>query len=272
MQRKTSKEKKRLPRRSIPSSKTRRFWKTTAWVVAGLFFFSIALYLYNVKSHQDSYFTHYTEFGIDLPTNYEIHGIDVSHHQGKINWPMVRSMESEGVRIGFAFIKATEGYTLVDKNFQQNWNQAGLAGIPRGAYHFFIAGKDGARQAHNFIRQVPKEQGTLPPVVDIEHRYGVLPSVFRKELQVMLDSLERYYGQVPILYTYASFYNDYLDGYFDRYPLWVAHYFETNAPRIDRDFLFWQHSELGQVYGIRRQVDFNVFNGDSTAFKKLLRP
>jgi len=249
-----------------------RFWKALGLVTLAMGLFSIALYIYNARHQKDAYFAHYKEFGIDLPENFQIHGIDVSRHQGKINWPMVKSMESQGVRIGFVFIKATEGYSLVDKNFIGNWFETGLAGIPRGAYHFFIAGKSGVLQATNFIRHVPKEQGTLPPVIDIEQRYGVAPALFRKELQIMLDTLERYYKQRPIIYTYASFYNDYLAGHFDNYPLWVAHYFELKSPRIHRNWLFWQHSEQGHVYGIKRLVDFNVFGGDSSDFKRLLLP
>ncbi|SEA55356.1 lysozyme [Arachidicoccus rhizosphaerae] len=263
--------KKRPKTGAAAKSGTGRFWKILGWTTLGLFVFSVLLYIYNVRRNKDTYFAHYKEFGIDLPTGYEIHGIDVSHHQGKINWPMVKSMESENVRIGFVFIKATEGYQLVDKSFTDNWFQAGLLAIPRGAYHFFIPGKSGALQAANFIRHVPREQSTLPPVIDIEQRYNVAPSLFRKELQVMLDSLEHYYKQRPIIYTYASFYNDYLDGHFDNYPLWVAHYFELKRPRTDRDWLFWQHSEQGHVYGIKKLVDFNVFTGDSSDFRKLLR-
>lgn len=258
-------------RKKKTTSRSVHFWKIFAIATITLLLFSIARYIYNVHRNKDAYFAHYKEFGIDLPQNFLIHGIDVSHHQGKINWPMVKSMESENVKIGFVFIKATEGYTLVDKSFKDNWFQAGLAGIPRGAYHFFIAGKSGARQAQNFIRHVPVEANTLPPVVDIEQRYGTPPSIFRKQLQIMLDSLESYYKQKPIIYTYASFYNDFLDGHFDDYPLWVAHYFELKSPRTDRDWLFWQHSEQGHVYGINRKVDFNVFSGDSSAFNKLMK-
>ena len=57
---------------------------------------------------------------------------------------------------------------------------------------------------------------------------------------------------------------------FDDYPLWVAHYLRPSEPRINRDWHFWQHSERGRVNGISGKVDFNVFNGDSTDFAKLL--
>ena len=265
---------KRTGKKKLPSPKrsfvSRHFWKILAVITFLMLVFSVLRFWYDARQHKAAYFAHYKEFGIDLPENYEIHGIDVSHHQGKINWPMVKSMESEHIKIGFVFIKATEGYSLVDKSFNDNWYQVGLMGIARGAYHFFIAGKSGALQARNFIQHVPVEQGTLPPVVDIEQRYNTPPAAFRKQLQIMLDSLEAHYKCRPIIYTYASFYNDYLDGYFDKYPLWIAHYFEPKSPRIDKDWIFWQHSEQGHVYGIKRKVDFNVFSGDSTDFKQLL--
>src|SRR6476660_2447595 len=59
-------------------------------------------------------------------------GIDVSHHQGEIDWPRVAS---DGVR--FAYIKASEGGTVPDHRFRENWVEAKKAGLRRGAYHFF---------------------------------------------------------------------------------------------------------------------------------------
>jgi lysozyme len=70
----------------------------------------------------------------------------------------------------------------------------------------------------------------------------------------------------------VDFYRQYLKDDFDGYPLWVAHYLQKERPRIYRDWLFWQHSEGGRVNGILSRVDFDVFNGDSTDFKKLLIP
>jgi hypothetical protein len=54
--------------------------------------------------------------------------------------------------------------------------------------------------------------------------------------------------------------------------LWVAHYEQPTGPRIGRDWSFWQHNEKGHVNGIAQEVDFNVFKGDTVAFKKLLIP
>jgi len=140
----------------------------------------------------------------------------------------------------------------------------------RGAYHFFLATKDGREQAENFISMVDLEEGDLPPVVDIEQTYGVNPAILKKELKEWLDVIEYYYKAKPIIYTSVAFYSRYLGKEFNGYPLWAAHYYQYDTPRIDRNWDFWQHSEEGRVNGILSKVDFNVFNGDSLQFRSIL--
>lgn len=215
-------------------------------------------------------FERYAEFGIELPTNYPIHGIDVSKYQRYIDWEEVKDMQVNDVQIGFAFIKATEGLNNKDKYFNHNWKKTQKADMIRGAYHFFLATKSGKAQAENFINVVELEPGDLPPVLDIEQTYGVPADKLRKNVKEFLQTVEEYYGVKPIIYTNVDFYKQYLKGDFDHYRLWVAHYLQKERPRITRDWLFWQHSEQGRVNGIVHKVDFNVFNGDSTDFQKLL--
>ncbi|RYZ00211.1 MAG: glycoside hydrolase family 25 protein [Chitinophagaceae bacterium] len=215
---------------------------------------------------------HYPEFGISIPAQYGIHGIDVSRYQQGISWSSVRDMNIGGIRLGFAFIKATEGVSSVDPFFKRNWKKSREAGIVRGAYHFFLPQRSGRIQAEHFIKTVALEPGDLPPVVDIENAGGRRPEAVRKELKAWLDITEQYYGVRPVIYTYLHFYNTYLAGHFDEYPLWVAHYLQPERPRTERAWAFWQHSESGRVDGIRSKVDFNVFSGDSAAFRALLVP
>jgi lysozyme len=181
-------------------------------------------------------------------------------------------MEVEDIRIGFAFIKATEGISSFDPYFKRNWKKIREVGLVRGAYHFFIPTKDGRMQAQNFISHVDSESGDLPPVLDVEQSYGASVADVRKEIKLWLGVVENYYKVKPIIYTYIDFYNKYLKGSFDEYPLWVAHYLQPHQPRITRDWTFWQHSEQGHVNGIIQKVDFNVFNGDSLTFRSLLIP
>lgn len=215
-------------------------------------------------------FTRYPEFGIGIPNDYKIHGIDVSRYQQLIAWEEVKAMQVGDIRLGFAFIKATEGVGNMDPQFRRNWKRAKSNDIVRGAYHFFIASKDGKMQAENFIRRVELEPGDLPPVLDIEQRNGVSKAQLRKEAQKWLDAVETYYKVTPIIYTNVDFYEQNLGSAFDRYPLWAAHYYEQQKPRIKRPWLFWQHNDAGNVNGIVSRVDFNVFNGDSLAFKNML--
>lgn len=217
-------------------------------------------------------FVRYKEFGIPIPTDYTIHGIDVSRYQQRISWEAVKAMNVNNIQLGFAFIKATEGNGRVDPFFKRNWERSKKAGIIRGAYHFFIASRDGATQAENFAHTVKLESGDLPPVLDVERIGNTQPAVLRREVKKWLNALEDYYSVKPVIYTNADFYRNYLEGFFDDYPLWVAHYLQPHQPRISRTWTFWQHNEAGRVNGILSRVDFNVFNGDSAAFKSLLVP
>ena len=232
-------------------------------LMAGVSYFVSRLY------HKTT-FVHYREFGIDLPNQYPMHGIDISKHQQTVSWEDIREMRSGHVRIGFAFMKATEGLGRIDEQFRRNWLQSKRAGIPRGAYHFFIASKSGKAQAENFMETVQLLPGDLPPVLDVEQAYGTDQVTLQQRVADWLLMVEKKYGTRPMIYTNADFYENYLAGRFDDYPLWVAHYYARDKPRVNRDWTFWQHSESGHVNGIKPLVDFNVFNGDSAAFRKLL--
>ena len=215
-------------------------------------------------------FTRYPEFGIAIPESYPIHGIDVSKYQDLIAWEEVKAMKVKNIQLGFSFIKATEGIGNTDPRFRRNWKKTNDNGITRGAYHFFIASKDGKMQAENFIDKVELESGDFPPVLDIEQLNGSSATDLKKEVKRWLETVENYYHVKPIIYTNIDFYNRNLGSEFDAYPLWIAHYYQPGQPRIKRGWIFWQHSQEGRVNGITHPVDFNVFNGDSLDFKNLL--
>lgn len=215
-------------------------------------------------------FIHYKDFGIDIPVNYSVHGIDVSRYQNSIEWKDVKQMKVKDIAISFSFIKATEGGDDVDKRFKRNWKSAKESGLVRGAYHFFNPYKDGSIQAQHFIETVKLQAGDMPPVLDVEQVSNVPKLVLQQRVAVWLMMVEKYYKVRPIIYTGADFYEKYLAGKFDEYPLWVAHYLVKDKPRVKRNWSFWQHNEAGRVNGIDAYVDFNVFNGDSMAFREML--
>ena len=241
------------------------------WILVAFFITILAFILgYDWWMNRRSRFVRYPAFGISIPENYLIHGIDVSKYQETISWESVKEMKVKDIQLGFVFIKATEGIVNTDPQFKRNWKKSKQAGMIRGAYHFFLATKDGREQAENFISMVDLEKGDFPPVVDIEQTYGVNPAILKKELKEWLDVIQYYYGVKPIIYTSVAFYSRYLGKEFNSYPLWAAHYYQYDTPRIDRNWDFWQHSEEGRVNGILSKVDFNVFNGDSLQFRNIL--
>lgn len=221
----------------------------------------------------DYHYRHIASFGIYVPTRYQVHGIDVSRYQGKIDWEKVAAMESDGIRISFAYIKASEGMLLVDRYFKRNWRESREHGIRRGAYHYFKPHVNGKVQARLFLRTVKHEEGDLPPVVDIEETGRLSPGQLRDRLGDYIKVIEENIGVKPIIYTGLSFYNDYLKGHFDQYPYWIAHYYRSR-PRLHNDLKweFWQHSDKGRVDGIRHEVDFNVYSGEEAMLRELCLP
>ena len=101
-------------------------------------------------------------------------GIDVSRYQGNIDWAKVKASG-----MTFVFIKATEGQTYTDPNFQKNVSGALAAGMLVGTYHFFRAtSTDGAKDERRNASTLNKVGGAkalqLPPVMDYENNPGNL--------------------------------------------------------------------------------------------------
>jgi lysozyme len=208
-------------------------------------------------------------FGMWIPNepsraNYFVRGIDVSHHQGQIDWSAVK-----GADVRFSYIKATEGAGFKDSNFADNWRGCEANGIVRGAYHFFTFETAGKLQADNFISQVPAAADALPPAIDLEFSgYNKvrrpLPSDFQRELSVFWDALERHYGKMPVVYTTTDFQEQYLG----RMPIERLLIREVIL-RPRQPWTFWQFSSRGRVSGISTYVDWNVFNGTLPQFEAL---
>ena len=200
-------------------------------------------------------------FACEQPTErlegYAVHGIDVSHHQNIINWDTVAVQE-----IDFVFIKASEGLELVDRQFVYNWKAIKERGMKRGAYHFFHPTLSSFDQALNFINTVHLEYGDLPPVLDFEVTNDASETLVINRLQSWLDLVERHYGITPIIYTNQKLFYQYIEGNFDRYPVWMARY-NTLEPLIfsTKEWDFWQYGNRGTVRGIEGNVDLNVFRG-----------
>ncbi len=200
-------------------------------------------------------------------------GIDVSHHNGAIAWADVAAA---GPR--YVFVKATEGVTVTDKRFALNWTEARVAGLLRGAYHYFRPKSSPVDQADHFFRVVGVlDPSDLPPVIDLEERTGWAGTPAARLLLVeqFLARVEALFRRRPIVYTSRSFMNECLGGStaLGGRALWVVDYGKS-PPRMPSgwvDWALWQHSELGSVAGVAGPVDVDWFRGDLPALRRFVR-
>jgi lysozyme len=235
-------------------------------------FLAIALFMYIKHKYHKPHFTLYKIFGIHIPDGYTIHGIDVSHHEGLINWDMVKNMRTNGVGIDFVFAKATEGLTIIDEQYATNMQELTKRSIIKGAYHYLKPSLDGKAQAAFFIQHANLKKGDLRPVLDIEEVNNVSYEQIKTCVISWLNEVEKYYGIKPIIYSNAAFYNQFVQDYTTDYPLWVAHYTITNNPAVSHKWVIWQHTEDATVSGINDKVDFNCYKGNKFTFNELLIP
>lgn len=233
-------------------------WKKFVAVVGGtmiLILTAAAVVIYMI------YFGYYHVNGFRA-AQYPIHGVDVSHYQGDIDWKMLANQD-----IQFAYIKATEGSSHVDENFVSNYKEAQQAGLRVGAYHFFSYDSAGITQAEHFIDTVEYFDGMLPPVVDVEF-YGnkeenpPASEEVHPQLQAYLDAVEDAYGMQPIIYATYESWELYIQEQFDNYPLWIRDIW--NTPKNSVDWTLWQYTNRGRLKGFAGDepyVDLNVFAG-----------
>lgn len=202
---------------------------------------------------------------------FPVKGVDVSSYQGEIDWEV---LSDEAGGLDFAFVKATEGSSFVDKKFAYNFEQARRAGLRVGAYHFFSFDSSGETQARNFIDNVPIAENMLPPVVDVEFYGEYFDSPKSAEdvvpqLRAMLGELESHYGVKLIIYSTNSARSFYINEEFPEYELWVRSVYLK--PSADCQWTFWQHSDTARLDGYNGEekcIDMNVFNGSREEFSE----
>lgn len=222
-----------------------------------------------------------------------IYGIDIAryqHEQGrrhfKIEWSKLRithlgTISKKRINgivdypVSFCYIKATEGTTVTNKYYKEDYQQARSHGIHCGSYHFFSLSSGAREQAEHFLKTAHINNIDFPPVLDIEpsdaqiRAYGGIDLLF-KNVRTWLDIVEKRCGKRPILYVNQMFVNKYLVNATDikkNYQVWIARYGEY---RPDVRLLFWQLCPDGRVSGIVPQVDINVFNGDREQFEEFI--
>jgi lysozyme len=203
------------------------------------------------------------------PTPAYVSGIDVSYHQGAIDWGRVA-----GAGKSFAFVRASAGTLTSDTAYATNRAGARAAGLKVGAYHFGnpdTAANDALNEAHWFLQNATIASGDLVPVLDLEVTNGLSAGELMTWAQTWLTEVEAATGIRPVIYTTPNFWSGSVANtdWFARngYRVWIAHWTTASQPTVPagnwggNGWTFWQHSSTGSVPGVSGPVDLDRFNG-----------
>lgn len=196
-------------------------------------------------------------------TRLDYNGIDISHYQGTVDWQRLRL----DTCIQFVYLKATEGADIVDETYLDNVAGAQKVGILVGSYHYLTSSSTVEKQFQNFYNVVNRHKQGVVPVIDVEEEgvRGWTRNELQENLQRMIDLIAEHYHCTPIIYSYSRFYNDRLSPAFDRYPLFISHY-EDSEPVVHGSgrHVIWQHTDKGTVDGINVAVDLDLLAPGTT--------
>jgi GH25 family lysozyme M1 (1,4-beta-N-acetylmuramidase) len=204
------------------------------------------------------------------------HGLDVSSHQGNVNWTAVKSHGAE-----FAYIKATEGNYYTNPYWAQQYKGAYNVRIIRGAYHFANPSKStGAAQADYFIHLGggwTSDGWTLPGALDMEYNpygsecYGLSKSGMVSWITSFLNEYHTRMHIWAVIFTTAGWWNTCTGNsttFRTNDPLWLAHYASIpgTIPGGWSFYTFWQYADSGTFPG-----DQDVFNGSYSRLQVLAK-
>lgn len=193
----------------------------------------------------------------------QLHGIDVSHYQGRINWDEV----AKDPNVNYVYLKATEGVNTTDDTYHYNFRECKRVGLKVGSYLFFRPRLSAKAQFQHFMSMVDTKSQDLLPVIDAEVIKGVSVRAFQTRLLELCQLFEKEYGKKPIIYTGRNFYNKYIHGNtrLSTYKYFIASYtFEEPQLNGDKEYVMWQYTATGSVKGIRGDVDQSKLMGRHT--------
>lgn len=200
----------------------------------------------------------------------EVHGIDLSHYSGRVDFDALRAQGYE-----FVFLRSSMGIDGVDRNFYGSMHAARRAGFKTGVYHFFRFGESGAEQAKHFLSVIGSHRPELPLVLDVEEA-GINASVHAAtsevvhEVKAFLDYLKRRGHERSIVYSNRKGYWKYLHGHTEDCHVWIAAP-EGLPPMLGTDWTFWQYRLDTRLHGVEGNVDCNRFNGGRQEWEAFLQ-
>lgn len=200
--------------------------------------------------------------------NYTIrHGLDVSRHQGKIDWEKVKEQGYDFVFLRLAYRTYGGGVLTFDQNFNEYYEGAKAAGFDIGVYVFSqaISDEEALEEAQIVLDNLKPEDLTMPVVYDPEFIFyddartdNVTEEQFNRNTRIFLEKVKDA-GFEPIIYsnlTWEFFVFD--EDILKNYDIWFAQY--TKKPKTPYKFTWWQYSgESDRVEGIENPVDLDLW-------------
>jgi lysozyme len=185
-----------------------------------------------------------------------VRGVDVSHHQGVIDWVRVRR---DGIE--FAYLKATEGSSFTDPRFVASMRAAMSAGLRVGGYHYFTLCSPGVPQAEHFADVLGStgSRGSMPPAVDLELLGNCDDPPARvdllREVRAFVDTVEARTGQRVVVYAYPEFEERFRIATALQRRQWVR---DIGSTPPTRKWWIWQKDDRAGIDGIAGPADLNV--------------
>ena len=187
----------------------------------------------------------------------DMKGIDVSVHNGDIDWGKVKA---DG--IDFAILRAGFGRLekQKDEKFEQNYAGAKAAGIPVGAYWYSYAmtPEEAELEADVFLSVIKGKQFEMPVYFDLEEKkqFDLGKEQVSAIMRAFLKKVESagyfvgLYGSASSLTTHTA------DDIKSWYTIWLAHW--VDQTNYSGAYAVWQYSEKGKVDGISGNVDLDT--------------
>ena len=232
--------------------KRKRKRKRSSTIPLILFLIIFGLILWSSLQFRNS-----DDFNYSIPKNYKGFGIDVSHHQGKINWDTLFHKPLTP-KINFVYAKATEGKDHIDREWKYNRAELTKKKVKHGAYHFFRPGTNPLEQVNHFLNHYKPQTSDLAPVLDVETE-AASDEILIENMSIFLLEIEKRTGKRPIIYTSFYFYRTKFQNEFEEYKFWIAAYSEPFLLPKDERILYWQFTDQGDLpYHTRVKLDLNV--------------
>lgn len=208
-----------------------------------------------------------TDEAIDIvrhPQTDSAWGIDISHHQGTIDWSKMNGDK----RPDFVFLKTTEGTHFTDNRFEDYKEHLIKLAIPFSGYHFMRFNKNGEDQANYFLRKAQPKKGQLIPVVDIEYqRHLYTDEIAQRNIDLFMETIRSAIGVYPIVYCEEKYYHKYLKKkYKGKIILWIANYKRMPTSAWD----IWQKTDKFQHPSFKKRIDYNILQHHRIGMKDLI--